>query len=405
MIKRLATTVTLLLVATQPAHADDRKQAAEHFALAESAEKRKDWSAAIAEYELAYAASPHPATLFNIASNYERLDQRRNAATYFRRYVDESTSADDRDEVLARIEKLRSHPSQVTVKVIPAGALVFIDGEQRGTAPTTLTLPAGEHQLHVTHSGRRSPPRQLVLEYGDPVTVLIDLDSQPGVLIVASAVRDAEIRLDGEVIGHTPYSGAVPAGEYQLLISKAGYQTIQRKVTIRPQGSQQIRANLTRVAGSKDPATEAHARYLMGMGYGFDIKEEGVRYLFEAGYRSPSKRWEVTALLGTLSGSGGGIGAGARLFISTGRIRPYLRAGIMAASPSSGSDRITLLEGGAGVLIIGRSPSSASATTSPRLIMDYFVEANLTAQIQQPDADQARFGIPIVAGLMIQFGR
>ena len=58
----------------------DKKKASEHVALAESAERRKDWRRAIDEYELAYAAAAHPAMLYNIARNYERLSEPRSAA-------------------------------------------------------------------------------------------------------------------------------------------------------------------------------------------------------------------------------------------------------------------------------------------------------------------------------------
>src|SRR6185295_4571701 len=86
-----------------PARADE---AAEHFALAVSAEKRQDWQAAIDEYAKAYAIKPHPSVLYNIARNYERLEDWGDAAEYFKRYLAASPDADDRAKVEQRIVEL-----------------------------------------------------------------------------------------------------------------------------------------------------------------------------------------------------------------------------------------------------------------------------------------------------------
>ncbi len=388
------------------ARADDRKAAAEHFALAEKAEKRKDWQAAIGEYEQAYAASPHPWALYNIAANYERLGQRRNAAEYFRRYLDESPEAKDRGEVEAKIESLRNQPSEVTITARPASATVWVDGEQRGKAPLTVSLAAGEHEVVVGQDGRRSAPRAISVEYGDPTSLTVDLDTAPGLLVVGGEVDGAEIRLDGAVIGYTPYSGAVAAGPHQLLISKPGYESIQRDITVAAEGSQQIRANLTPIGGPKPP--EAHASFLLGMGYGYDANLSGVRYMYELGYRAPSQRWEVSALLGATGGLGGGVGIGGRLFVTTGRIRPYLRAGaLLTSAASTGGSSRKVLEGGAGVLISGAptEPSTSGGTASVYRRFALFLEADLDVQLSQPDEGESRFGVPLVGGVMLQYGR
>ena len=186
-LARLTLAAALLVSSTSAALADDRTKAAEHFALAEKAEGRQDWRAAIAEYELAYQASPHPSVTFNIAKNYERLGEARQAAAHYRRYLDESgDGADDRAEVEDRLRDLRTRPSKVQIIGRPVGAQVIIDDEARGNAPLTLTLEAGEHQIALEHSGKRSSTQKVTLEYGDPITVRLDLDVRPGTPTKAS---------------------------------------------------------------------------------------------------------------------------------------------------------------------------------------------------------------------------
>lgn len=388
-------------------HADDRSKAAEHFALAESAEKRKDWRSAISEYELAYAASPHPWALFNIAVNYERLDEGRNAVTYFRRYLEESPDAKDSDEVTARIEKLRARPSTVRITTNPNGASVFVDEEDRGNAPLDLSLDAGEHEVYIAHAGRRSPTRKVVAEFGDAITLRIDLDARPGTLVVNSNVAGAEVRLNGEVVGQTPLTSSIPAGEYQLLVSKPGYRTVQRTVTIPPEGSEQVRTDLERIDGKPDIPPES-SKWLLGFSYGLHATGEGMRYLVQLGYRPPSNRWELAGLLGTSGYSGGVMGGDARLYVTTGRLRPYVRIGILAGSDSSAdADRITIAEGGVGIMFVSKSVRQPAGSRARRRVgygIDYFLEADVGVRLQEPPEGESRYVVPIIGGLLLRYG-
>ncbi len=387
-------------ILAQPAAADEREKAAEHFALAEKAEARKDWQAAIDEYQAAYDASPHPSVLFNIATNYERLGDARTAADYFQRYLDGSPDASDRAQVERLLKELAARPSRVNVVGRPAGARVVIDGEPRGTAPLELSLPAGEHTFALDSGGHRSPPQTVTLSYGDAVTVRLDLEVRPGVIMVFANIDGAEVQINGAVAGYTPYTGSVPAGNYQLLVSKPGYRATQREVEVTPGGSRQVRVVLDHVGGEPPPPAES-AKFLFGWSLGFDVTGSGARYLLDLGWRSGSNRFELNAFFGALGGAGGaGVGAGARIYIATGKVRPYLRASIMGGKgTATGDDRLTLLEGGAGVLF-------SIPRKNPRLryALDYFLEIDVHVRLDTPPMDQPRLGIPLVGGIVFRFG-
>lgn len=386
----------------------DKARAAEHFALAEKAEARKDWQAAIDEYQRAYDESPHPAVLFNIAKNYDRLRHGRQAAQFFQRYLAASPGAADAAEVRRRIDELKSLDSEVQVIGRPAGANVIVDGEVRGTLPATLTLSAGTHTIELEAGGRRSPPQQVTLEYGDAITVRADMQLRPGILAVDANVDGAEVMLDGALAGHTPFRGSVPAGSYQLLVQKPGHRAVQRQVDVPAGGSEQIRATLEPIAGAGGaPETPAQSsKWFFGTAYGLDVGGEGYRYIFDFGWRSANDRFEVGVLLGSIgSGIGGGAGLESRVFLGVGRFRPYLRAALLMGSRSSG-DRLTLAEGGAGVLIIGTvpNPSRAQPTTARKYGIDYFIEIDVNAQLQEPLMDEQRIGVPIIGGILVRFG-
>lgn len=400
MIARIALCALALVVATAPARADDRT-AAEHFALAESAERRNDWRAAIDEYQRAYEASPHPAVLYNIGANYQRLGEHRSAATYFRRYLDESEAPSDRAEVEARIESLKARPSQVEIKVNPPGAQVFVDGTDRGAGPITVELDAGRHEIYAAHAGRTSDARELVLEYGDPITVTIDLDASPGILVVRADINGAEVRVDGDLVGHTPFSGLVTSGKHTVSVVKPGYGIVERDVDIPPRGSQQVRVQLPRLdTGKPDAPASEPARYVLDMGYGFDTAHSGLRYLIGFSYRAGGGRWDAGAMLGKLhDDSGGAFGFQARLFIATARLRPYLRTAYLAHRPGISDAAVSRIEGGAGVLISGQQMPGKT------MAIEYYIELDGHLRLGSSDVmDDPAAGIAIVGGLGFRFG-
>ena len=103
--------LTLVLAAATHARADDRETAGIHFQAAQAAEKRGDFKGAIEEYEKAYKLAPHPSVLFNLGNLHEKLEDFRTAYDLFKRYLDGSPDADDRDSVKRRMERLRDRPS------------------------------------------------------------------------------------------------------------------------------------------------------------------------------------------------------------------------------------------------------------------------------------------------------
>ncbi len=400
-------------VTTAAAQGHDKKKASEHFALAEQAEKRKDYRRAIEEYERAYDAAPHPAMLYNIARNHERLGEPRAAAEHYRRYLDESEAPSDRNKVEGRIRDLRSRKSRLEVEATPAGAVVFIDDQERGAAPLALTIDAGEHEIYVAASGKTSQVRTITAEYGEPQTVRFDLSQRSGLLIVSCNVQGAEVRLDGELIGHTPFSGPVPAGEGQLVVTREGFQAAQRSVTVAPGGSQRVQMNLSRIPGTEPPEPEGPpptASWLMGIGYGWDASgssesassSTGLRYAFNIGVRSASRRLEASLVLGTFGGGHGGIGLESRYYFSTSALRPYARAAAILAGDSSTpeDDRSVGVEGGGGILysMEGRAYR-----------IDYFLEVDVQAFFGGGDAmdvesDGTEIGVPVTLGIMYSFG-
>lgn len=406
MVRSLALVVALSLGAVaRPAAAQDvRARAAEHFALAQSAERRADYRAAIREYGEAYRLAPHPSVLFNLGVNHERLGEHRQACRFFLRYVDGAPDADDRDEVLAKVARLRGARSQVAFTSRPPGARVLVDGAPVGVAPVEVALPSGRHQIVAELDGRRSSARPIVLEYGERLEVELDLAARPGILQVDSNVAGAEVVVDGAVIGMTPFVGAAVSGGHQLEVRRDGYQPAVRRIEVPAEGHAQYRVDLTLLPGAEDPAApRSGLKVLLGSSYGVARGEEAseVRYTVDLGLRTPGDRFELSGGLGNFGTAlGGGGWAGARVFLLTGGLRPYLRAGAIFADRMAG-------EGGVGVTL------ASSLGPNVGFAIEYYAELafQLRADVEPVEdvfgemVDSPNTSVPLLFGLALRFGR
>lgn len=389
-----------LTAAPSASLADDRAKAAEHFALAEKADKRGDYRAAIAEYEAAYAASPHPAILYNIARDYEQLGELRAAADYFRRYLAESPDAEDRAEVERRIADLQAKPSRLQVFARPAGAAVFIDGTRAGEAPLTTEIPAGTHDVYVAHSGKRSPTQRITAEYGEAQLARFDLTAATGTLRVTSNVDRAEVRLDGTLIGYTPITAPVPAGEYQLVITKPNHSSEQRRITVRAGGSEAVRANLTRVGGATDEADDSPAArrtgyWMYGYGYGFGVTggdDKPARQEVRLGYRLPGRRVDLSGVL-QFGAPGTALGAELRVIVlPLGMLSAYAR-GTALTGATADDRKFAAVEGGGGLMLTGDTGST------------FAYDVVFDVAVQQAFRDLSHTAVVLGLGFTISVGR
>jgi hypothetical protein len=340
--------VVLLLIAfVSTAHAqptaEDKQAAKDAFKRAEAAEKRKDWRTAIEEYQAAYDAVPHPDVLYNIAVDFERLEEYRDAATYYRRYLDESgDDANDRNRVEGLIEKLRNRPGEVTIESDPAGARVKIDGKVAGKTPL-ITKLSGRRTVEIEGPDGSWTEREVEVEYGEPESVRIGLTERTGILVINSNVAGASVTVDGVVVGTTPFQGAVPAGSRKVVVASPGWSSTERQVDVPSDGAAQITANLVRPVGFVEPVPPApESRVYFAIDGGADVLGEGGG-LYELLFGARRGQFDFALGYG-YSGNSAAFALQTRVRFSSGNVQPYLRAALLIGSS-------TLVTGHAGVLI------------------------------------------------------
>lgn len=107
----------------------------------------------------------------------------------------------------------------VTVNSEPAGALLSINGKTVGTTPLVTELSDDSHLFEVDLEGFRPRRRQVDVIAGQPVEV--ELVLQPlerfAAIDIATQPAAALLRLDGELVGHSPLTlRQIPPGRHHL---------------------------------------------------------------------------------------------------------------------------------------------------------------------------------------------
>lgn len=106
------------------------------------------------------------------------------------------------------------------------GAIIYVDGKQRGTVPMKVKVPPGRHQIRVEKAGYTTHTQWVTLQEKQVWTVQAILKSREkpkGTLLVAADVGGAEVLVDGKSVGTAPVVARnLPAGPHTVEVRKAG---------------------------------------------------------------------------------------------------------------------------------------------------------------------------------------
>ena len=125
-------------------------------------------------------------------------------------------------------------PGHLAVGSSPAGARVWVDGDERGITPVTVSaLAPGEHQLRI-EAARHRPHSAVVTIAGLDQTQQLQIKLEPAWanFTIRSEPVGATVSVDGVPVGVTPVRIEVLEGERQFEVSLAGHQSWHRSLTI-----------------------------------------------------------------------------------------------------------------------------------------------------------------------------
>jgi hypothetical protein len=235
--------------------ADATTTARSHFQQGLARARVGDVTAALHEFEAAYAAAPHFSVLYNIGQARATLGRYVEAAASFERYLadgGEQVGAKRREEVETLLEAARSRIGQLRLVVEEeAGARVWLDGvelsRERWGAPIPLSV--GEHSLLYTDGAK--PPESSHVTIAAETIVEARLQTTPlapelkARLVVLCDVPDVRVEVVGVALTKTPVLAPLllPAGPWLVRFSRHGYRPSSQTVVGQPSGAVEVSCN------------------------------------------------------------------------------------------------------------------------------------------------------------------
>ena len=154
------------------------------------------------------------------------------------RYLDFTTTVtiDGRGSTHTLNVELTPGWAPVTFESDPPAATVVVDGRGLGTTPLTHELLAGSHAYEVRLAGYKPRTGAFTVSADEPRTVTVErLERLDATLRIDTRPTGATVTLNGEYRGAAPLEIVVPPDrEFEIAVSKAGYEEAAREVRSEP---------------------------------------------------------------------------------------------------------------------------------------------------------------------------
>lgn len=134
----------------------------------------------------------------------------------------------------------------IAVTSEPAGAIVRVDGRQRGLTPLNrLELDTGNHRVEVIHSHLKPYVEGLSLRRGDHLERHVQLKPGTGTLQLLSNPRGAWVEVDGErVAARTPVTIEVVSGPHSIAMGQEERHIVEEEHTVKHGQTLEVNFNL-----------------------------------------------------------------------------------------------------------------------------------------------------------------
>lgn len=162
------------------------------------------------------------------------------------------TTKEGRDAQLSfALPPLPKEPA-LTIESEPVGAIVAIDGKDKGRTPFVGAPGSGHHQVVLHMDGRREVGTDFTMPKDHDLSLRLELPIAAGAgshLTITSAPIGANVAIDGKEIGITPWSGEMKAGNHKVLITSNGYLKEERIIPVQNNRDADVTFALNREPG------------------------------------------------------------------------------------------------------------------------------------------------------------
>ncbi len=204
--------------------------------------RRGNFKQAIPIYKevLQLRPSEYPAVYYNLAEINRSRKGYGEAAMLYKRYLEVSPEAGDKEEVLKHIaECLQNMPKTGKVNITVTGAedpLIVVDGIPVSSSKSVeLVLRPGKYTLSVSAEDYIPSKSSFEVLSGDDKGLDVALKAMTffGMLEIKANVEGAEVLLDGKPAGKTPLEPVkLTAGKYFVEFKKDGYHRWIRNIVL-----------------------------------------------------------------------------------------------------------------------------------------------------------------------------
>ena len=132
--------------------------------------------------------------------------------------------------------------AEIKINALPHGANVYVDGTHMGETPLSLKLSAGTHEIKISAESYKTWHTQLKVEAGKPqIFDRIQLKPADGTLVLQTKPPGANVTVGETFVGQTPIEIALqPDTDHLVRVSKAGYEKVERRVTVTSAGIKKL---------------------------------------------------------------------------------------------------------------------------------------------------------------------
>lgn len=172
----------------------ERDELGRLFKRAQAAYEAKNYLESIEALRAAHNIFPEPNILYRIGDAYENLGDLRNAADFYRKYVEAAPTASDAGLVRRRLEDLdrriaeleqslqptKPERAALLLDTNPAGAVVSLDNKPvDGETPVRVELAPGSHRVELVRPGFEPVVREIEVGAGETISLVYQLEAVP----------------------------------------------------------------------------------------------------------------------------------------------------------------------------------------------------------------------------------
>ncbi|MDP3276290.1 MAG: PEGA domain-containing protein [Deltaproteobacteria bacterium] len=247
-MKRAFTFFVMASLAASPALAQRRTptppssgltgEADQHFTAGIRFAGESNYAGAAVEFHRAYDLSHNALVLFNLAAVELELGHFQEANDALASYERDAPPAviQSRQPVILQLrQRIAQRSGTIEVQLTHPGLRVEIDGAQGfrvlregDTVRAPVRVPVGRYRVQLSAPNFRPREQQLDVAGGESQRITNALEAVPVAFTIRSNIDDAEVSIDGTVVGRTPLAAQqVSQGRHRIEVSRPGYEVFR----------------------------------------------------------------------------------------------------------------------------------------------------------------------------------